>query len=289
MCNFQKIVIAKFLILFPFIIFSQTDTTLEDVVVKIYNESSVIIKTDYKLNDTLFTGKNYQNCKCIDTNSLKNDSCYYLLYYTDGNLEFQQGFYEDNSKMSEYSFSSGRKNGSWMEWYRGGQKKMDFFYSTVYNYPLGMTWYKNGQKKVEYVYFEDYGIVKEWFDNGQLKLEADMNFDGSSRSYTKSWCENGVITQDLKLNQGKTPFHDYDCKGRLIAEGTNIDFSLFWVGTKTVYYSNGQKFKEMIFEDGFTREEANIKTGLWKYWDEKGRLIKEEAYEANELIFVREY
>lgn len=79
------------------------------------------------------------------------------------------------------------------------------------------------------------------------------------------------------------------CNGNKIAEGTYVDFGLFWVGKKVEYHSNGLKSEEMYFQDGKTQEEANIKTGVWKYYSEKGDLIKEEVYENNELIDTEEY
>ncbi|MBK7181960.1 MAG: hypothetical protein IPH89_02965 [Bacteroidetes bacterium] len=38
-----------------------------------------------------------------------------------------------------------------------------------------------------------------------------------------------------------------------------------------------------------TQSEANQKTGTWKYWDEKGRIIKEEVYQDNILIKFNDY
>ncbi len=45
----------------------------------------------------------------------------------------------------------------------------------------------------------------------------------------------------------------------------------------------------MNYKDSLNEIEANVKHGRWSYWSDEGVLLKEEYYENNELIEVKEY
>jgi len=247
------------------------------------------ITKDYTKNDALFTGIDTVSCFCEDT--LFNGKCYAVLYYKNGLLIKQNGFYETGEIMFQKFYKDAILDSTLTVWYQNNQIKTIINYSEKEKlFPTTTEWYKNGQIKTKIEYFGQTGIYKEWYENGQIKSDADINSPlGDIASYSKDWCPNGFQIQDLKINQGKKPYQRYNCDSVKIAEGTYIDFEFFWVGKKTEWYGNGIKAFESYFQDGNTRQEANIRTGTWKYYSEQGELIKEEVYKKNELIDTKEY
>lgn len=64
-----------------------------------------------------------------------------------------------------------------------------------------------------------------------------------------------------------------------------FNMTLYLLGKWEDWYEDGQLKLESFYHDSI----PNIKTGTWKYWNKIGELIKEETYEDNELINVKEY
>ncbi len=90
-------------------------------------------------------------------------------------------------------------------------------------------------------------------------------------------------------NCGKQRFTEYYNDTTIGALGTEIDMPLFRVGKYTQWHPNGKVSLEAEYKDGNTQSEANIKIGVWKYYDEQGKLIKEEYYENSVLVKEKEY
>ncbi len=57
------------------------------------------------------------------------------------------------------------------------------------------------------------------------------------------------------------------------------------IGKWQEWYENGILKREYFFDEN----QPNAKTGIWKWWDEKGNLIKEETYKDDVLIDKKEY
>ncbi len=248
-----------------------------------------LIKNNYLKNDSLFTGIDTLIIPCED--SLYDRKCYSLLYYKHGELIKQMGYYDNNNKMFEKFYKNSSLDSIYTSWYSNKQKRQTInYFERNKVFPSQIEWYRNGQKKLQITYNDSLGLLEEWYENGKLKSLSDIDLIyGSIVSFSKEWCPNGFVIQDLKINQGKQKYERYNCDSIKIAEGTYIDFEFFWVGKKTEWYGNGIKAMDSYFFDGNNRQEANIRIGTWKYYSEQGKLIREEIYENNKLIDSKEY
>lgn len=95
-------------------------------------------------------------------------------------------------------------------------------------------------------------MVKEFYKDGSLKLEAEMDENGLRNGFYREFYKGGEL-------KAKTKF----------LKGVNID-------TLYLYYKSG-----FLKEKGLTKK--NKKNGWWSYYDSLGNLNKK-----NEYIFLRE-
>ena len=123
--------------------------------------------------------------------------------------------------------------------------------------------------------------------NGGLKEKTrflDTNEYGCFATYYYDSISS-TLNHQSTMNCGKQPFLFYYPKMKLALEGFILDAAWNQVGKWTEWYENGNKKKEIFFDDN----KPNFKVGTWLYWDEKGNLIKQEVYENNKLIDTKSF
>ena len=201
-------------------------------------------------------------------------------------------FYKNGKPENHFQFKSGKRNGISKGWYESGKMMFDDIIQDDEILGTSIQYYENGNP--ESVFDKKHGISISFYENGKVKLRTKYIND-SSRCPNKNsfesteWYEDGQLMNKEIANCGKQSYKEYYNDTSIGRESTIIDMSLFHVGKFTEWYKNGKLKKEAFYKDGRTQSEANIKTGVWKYYNEKGKIEKEEYYENNELIKTKEY
>jgi antitoxin component YwqK of YwqJK toxin-antitoxin module len=174
-------------------------------------------------------------------------------YYKNGELVRSITWYKDSLKMSEGIYTKGVKDSIWTSWYQNKQKESEFHYFEGVLKEWSM-WYPNGKKKADgygdYCYRQ--GKLTEWYENGNLKEE---------------WI--------FQIGQPQT-FKLYYQNGKVKQEGFGGEYS---EDVRTVYSFGRCK------SGGYKSPES----GAWKYYNESGKLVKEENYDNGKLISTKEY
>lgn len=108
--------------------------------------------------------------------------------------------------------------------------------------------YPNGSPKVVGVYKDELKIAEiKYYENGKKELEGFYNEKLERNGKWIYWFENGKIWSECEYKNG-------------IKEGKS-----------TVFFENGQKRYEGNYKNDST-------IGVWKFWNEKGELVKEINY-----------
>jgi len=172
--------------------------------------------------------------------------------------------------------------------------------------------YRNGRGLVIKTYenIGDISTTIRYFDSGIMSsfnvfnekdnhLEMDILFDSTGATAlrthyvhdnntlrTISYWENSTQPAVEYFEGNKpTPYHEFYPDGNIRMKGKILGVSIHFVGTCELYFHNGNLEREFHFDNSI----PNYKSGIWKWWDESGNLLKEEFYENNELVDVKEY
>lgn len=100
--------------------------------------------------------------------------------------------------------------------------------------------------------------------------------------FEEVYCQNGqVVFKGPSPNQPAKNLHtNYYCNGNKKVEFYNVEMGAD--GKMTRWFESGQVQSETYFD-------KNGPTGDWKFWSEKGKLIKTERYVEGELIKMQIY
>jgi antitoxin component YwqK of YwqJK toxin-antitoxin module len=114
------------------------------------------------------------------------------------------------------------------------------------------------------------GYMNIWYENGKPAANYHFN-DGLKFSYNIDWYENGHIKEESIIT-GFDIVPDVDTNtGMIVREDTYLS------GRFIKYYENGLKSS-----DGHVL--LGKRAGKWSYYNEKGRLTKEEWYENGIVV-----
>lgn len=134
-------------------------------------------------------------------------------YYKNGKLNGYYKLYSEEGKMiEEGNYINDLQDGNWKYYHENGKLKANgkFIKGDGGNKgPTGIPkngrdgnwlfYYDNGKSQSDYHYIngKGVGIVKEYFQNGQLKEEGKFNADGVTYKRTKRFNEDGSIYESL--------------------------------------------------------------------------------------------
>jgi len=121
----------------------------------------------------------------------------------------------------------------------------------------------------EYLVKERNGLIKEWYENGQLQFETNYK-NGVQDGLNKGWYENGQIEFETNYKDGVRDGIDrgWNENGQKWYE-TNYKDGLR-NGICKVWYKNGNLIYEYNYKNG-------KKNGLFRRWDMSGNLTSEET------------
>ena len=201
-------------------------------------------------------------------------------------------FYDNGNPECYYQYKNGKRDGISKRWYKNGKIRYDDKITDGKNVGTHISFYENGNP--EYVSDENGGISMGFYESGRMKSITKHFTDsvrcGNKLGYEETrWDKNGGLILKQINNCGKQSYRLYYNDTTLFTDETIIDMPLYHVGIYTKWNKDRTPMIEGQYIDGNTRDEANIKTGVWKYYNEKGKLEREEYYENNILIKTKEY
>ncbi|KJS07303.1 MAG: hypothetical protein VR77_01320 [Flavobacteriales bacterium BRH_c54] len=206
--------------------------------------------------------------------------------YEEGIKVKAEGFYESGERYCEIFFNEHGVNGIVRRWFENGQP-LDFYVCEDDKIISPMiSWYSNGMLQSFYDYKRGMRTYKSWSINGVLLDESQaFNVDDPDSFIYKSYYSTGELKSEEIANSGIQPFKFYWKNGNLSQKGNILNLPLLRLGKWEEWYEDGTLKREMFYHDSI----PNYAVGTWKYYSEKGELIKEEVYEKNELIDTKEY
>ncbi len=151
-------------------------------------------------------------------------------------------------------------------------------------------YYSNGRKMIEQNFLNglEHGIKIEWNEKGNIIAEHNFKY-GQYFGKQTTYYETGQIMSEqfYKFDREDSTFTQYYPNGKIESLGkykfTDQDLSLIQqFKTDTISIKDSD---EVV--TGFkirTDESYKPKNGVWKYWDEKGNLVKEELYKDGQLV-----
>ena len=176
-------------------------------------------------------------------------------------------------------------------------------------------WFRNGTLKSWTDFHSDPACYnrREWYPDGSLKQRSDCTGDTNvSISYYNSGSTKMKIVAYRDSNNLFLTDHyiaEYYENGQLIFDIADPSAP---VQIRRKYYSNGQKMWEITLRYHFAygpftewyangqirckgtyseirRGNSDVKDGKWSYYNESGKLVKEEFYEEGKLVKTVEY
>ena len=130
----------------------------------------------------------------------------------------------------------------------------------------------------EFTCHKDTCITNSYYQNGHFNHNQVSTAEGKLVS-EKFYCSNGQVISSKDYMQNPQRIINYHCNGNKMREATVRDL-YHWEGMSRSWYQNGQ----MEFEGEFLNDQKN---GVWKYWNYRGKLIRENTYEKGRLLALK--
>ncbi len=141
----------------------------------------------------------------------------------------------------------------------------------------------SGQLLAETPYKDGFpnGLVREWYDNGQQKLEREVRFVDRGQNggglevvgVNKAWCENGTLKSDLPNDADGKPkgeHQTWNCDGKLLSQAT-------MPAGRYRRWAEVENGEPVLVEEG-TRIESGNFDGEHKMYDANGRVMLVENW-----------
>lgn len=172
-------------------------------------------------------------------------------------------FHPDGAVMKEGRYRHDLKDGEWNAWDPEGGRLAQM------NYSQGRF----------------HGICRWWAPNGTLVAEEPYDH-GSFHGTLRRWFPDGHERQVAQFDHGKA-FGDYVRhvrEGDTLRHGTVI--TGFYLDGKSHGMWTGRTGDGRLMSEG--RFDHGIRVGTWRFWDRKGRLVKEIDYVNGGEAVVRD-
>lgn len=125
-------------------------------------------------------------------------------------------------------------------------------------------------------------VIKEYHENGNIKIEREVNSEGTSHGTTKLYHENGQLQLQVEFTNGKqndgeiTSFHDNGNKARCVFlvngnyEGEFFEWHKNGVMSRKGFYENDEVVKEELWdEDNNPIDKINETVKQYKIKDDR--------------------
>ncbi|HAN00718.1 MAG TPA: hypothetical protein DCQ26_19160 [Marinilabiliales bacterium] len=238
--------------------------------------------------DSLIINYPYQKVFRFDTFQIKNQTdTLMFVFYNNTEVDTKViGYYKNGNKYREFCSKNGKLLGWDYRWYKDGSIWWESYHDSILTVPT-IEYYNNG--RIHYFSNIDKkknsGVSVFWYDNGRKKEEKICIDTTISGFLNFSYLETGELIFRTIYNLGKQNYLYLYPNGDtlILGEIYNTEFNL--VGKWHEWYEDGVKKREYFFDEN----QPNVKTGTWSWWDEEGKLIKQEVYKNNELIEEKKF
>jgi len=213
------------------------------------------------VNENLFSQNNTTTYWDLEYNQVdKDEASYYRISkpHPDGTSKlFVQTFYINGKIKSNatcYSQYCFKKEGYFVSYFENGQLEIENNIISGKKFGDWKEWYENGQIKSLVSYSDGVrkGIGRTWYRSGQLKMEVEFVNDSEALPYRR---------EKVKNYWDKNGLH-------LVIDGA---------GEAKFYHQDSLVVSDIgFFEKGY-------KTGLWKGYDNQGKLNYEEIYSTSSV------
>lgn len=177
-------------------------------------------------------------------------------------------------------------------WYENKNPYMQYklFRGNIYS---GYTWYDDGKLWAETIPINDSIKTISYYRTGEIR---EIRFDKNGQPlHATTYCENGSVISERYWGK-QYEYWEYYCDGKKRAHGiTNA--SGFFCGKYIKWDEKGNVLIKGQFADSLisTYTMSGVdgglgqKIGTWQFFNEKGKLIKEEVYMEGRLQEIRIY
>lgn len=184
-------------------------------------------------------------------------------------------FSETGEIISEGQYADGELDGLQKIYHEG--VRTEIVYANGKREGIEKTWYPSGQLMVETPWVNGVmeGSATFYYENGSIQATVPY-YNNKIEGVQKSWHENGAPqgeeTYSDNLLNGRSVFREPD--GAVSMEFNYRNGTLD--GVQVWNHPDGTKAREITMLQG-------MPNGLWREWDERGNLIRDERYEMGEL------
>lgn len=206
---------------------------------------------------------------------------------------FVQYRYENGVVSSEGTMRQGKPDGYWKTYYPDGSIKTE---GNRKNFQLDSTWiFYRSNKSVERIITYREGIkngLESTFDENGKRLEDCLLENGIRNSQAKRYYPEGPLRQILIYENNKEEGRstEYDRDGRIITEYVYRNGFVYSEERINRYDINAKRTGVWrdLFPNGQLKEEGmwlnGLRNGVFKFFDDKGKLLKLEKYEDGLLV-----
>lgn len=244
-----------------------------------YNQAGQVIKYKIRTNDSSYYfypndgyyEEKYQDGSVFQKGTISNNKFnnYWVGFYPNGQIEFEQDFihksgtisyyYENGKKKSLGNYKNGLSHGETKIWFNNENIDEISFWKNGVQDSIFITYYKDGVMESK-SFFEEgklNGLKTLWYENGNIKIKSNYKEDNLDGSY-KQWNNSGQIEVDGNYINGILEadafiYHENSkikSKGGTINEIPHGTWSIFDTNGKLVkmrYFKNGNLIKEEKF------------------------------------------
>ena len=201
--------------------------------------------------------------------------------------------YTNNGKIDRILFfDEFNKHRKTITFHKNGGIESDFNLKNGEADGLALSWYDTGEIKNTTLYAKYGAIDISYFKNGRIKYYIKhksgndvLNYNG----YEAHWCENGQLIKECFYDSVEFTSLEYYCNGNKRSEGKILGYNNE-IGYTKYWFENGKLESEgtyicdkKIAIDIFHHEQSK-KDGIWKYYNEEGKLAKTEKWKVGYLI-----
>ena len=223
-----------------------------------------------------------------------DDTVFAVNNFTDGHLV---AYYDQlkKHKALDLTLKNRQLVGARTYWYRNGQMKEQVTELTGGDEPkhTGMGWYANGQLQMKWTCPNDTCVDEYYYPDGKLKM---VEKSSPYLCYKAEYCENGQLMYTPVNPNATEKIHviNYYCNGK-----NKLDFYCVagaFTGPYMAWNEQGTLIVKGQFDDDPQKIDTILhshwvelgKTGTWQYFDDNGKLTKEEMYKEGELVKTTE-
>ncbi len=277
------------LLLLPLVASSQDTIPLHKLVKKLDSTATSVEYTYYN-NNKPFTGISiyYYN---DDGSGQKKEQ---MVYENGKQNGLHTWWHENGQKSLECQMINGKINGRVVQWLQDGSKYVETNYKDDKKHGDYISWHENNSKHIEMKYDHDnpVGKIRLWHDNGQLFSIGEgvaVTKDAITFEYDRfsdikpdtAYILEGMIAHKY-LEKGEWVYY-YE-NGLIESKGIHLPFAKMHIDLVIDMDDFGEYTERYSWSDHET-----AKDGIWKYYSENGKLIREEIYKNGVLLKETKY